>query len=150
MLTIYKRIKEFRELRGMTQDSLAKAIGYSNRSAIARIENGEIDLPQSKILAIADALDVTPGMLMGTDGTIYAEDNKVTNKLTPHFDSYITGIGRIEDIAKYDAYGRSVQVLFSYLHKLNSEGIAKLTERAQELAELPKYQADSDKKEASP
>lgn len=142
MLTIYKRIKEFRELRGMSQDRLAKAIGYSNRSAIARIEKGEIDLPQSKILAIADALDVTPGMLMGTDGTIYAEDETAKNKLTPHFDYYITGIGRIEDIAEYDVYGRKVQHLFQFLHKLNSDGITKLIERAQELTELPKYQKD--------
>lgn len=61
---LYERIKLRRKQLGLTQDDLASMIGYSNRSAIARIENGSIDLPQSKIIAFADALKTTPGWLM--------------------------------------------------------------------------------------
>ena len=64
---LYERIKLRRKQLGLTQDDLASMIGYSNRSAIARIENGSIDLPQSKIIAFADALKTTPGWLMGAD-----------------------------------------------------------------------------------
>lgn len=58
------KLKHFRELSGLSQNELAQKVGYSNRSAIARIENGEIDLPYSKILAFAKVLNVTPGQLM--------------------------------------------------------------------------------------
>lgn len=50
---------------GMTQDELAKLVGYSDRTSIAKIESGKIDLPQSKIAVIAKALRTTPGELMG-------------------------------------------------------------------------------------
>lgn len=78
MLDLYKNIKKYRELKNMSQEELAKRVGYSNRSAITRIEKGEIDLPQSKIVAIADALGVPAGALMGsteidTDDILYAD-----------------------------------------------------------------------------
>ena len=62
---LYERIKEFRKLRHMTQAELAKDAGYSDRSAIALIESGKIDLPKSKINAIADALRIPPELLLG-------------------------------------------------------------------------------------
>ena len=49
----------------MSQEELAKKVGYTDRSSIAKIENGDVDLPQSKIMAIAKALDVSAGALMG-------------------------------------------------------------------------------------
>lgn len=64
---LYERIKQRRLQLGLSQDELAEATGYKNRSAIARIENGSIDLPQSKIVAMANALKTTPGWLMGAD-----------------------------------------------------------------------------------
>lgn len=63
--TLYTNIKKRRKELDMSQDTLARLSGYANRSAIARIESGEIDLPQSKIKAIADALRTTPGDLIG-------------------------------------------------------------------------------------
>lgn len=49
----------------MTQSELARLAGYENRSSIARIERGDHDLPQSKIIDIARALKTTPSFLMG-------------------------------------------------------------------------------------
>ena len=49
----------------MTQLELARLAGYENRSSIARIERGDHDLPQSKIVEIANALKTTPSYLMG-------------------------------------------------------------------------------------
>ena len=49
MLEIYKNIRFFRKKRKMSQEQLAKLTGYTDRSSIAKIEKGEIDIPQSKI-----------------------------------------------------------------------------------------------------
>lgn len=65
MLELYKRIKKRREELNMTQDALAKKVGYKSRTSIHKIELGLTDLPQSKIMEIADALATTPEYLMG-------------------------------------------------------------------------------------
>lgn len=64
MKTMYERIKELRQMNHMSQEDLARAVGYKNRSMIARIESGEVDLSQSKIVAFAQALGVTTDYLM--------------------------------------------------------------------------------------
>lgn len=65
MLDLYANIKKRREELGMSQDALAKAVGYTSRSTIARIERGDIDLSRTKILEIARALRISPSALMG-------------------------------------------------------------------------------------
>ena len=65
MLELYKRIRKRREELGLSQDELAKKFGYKSRSSINKIEKGENDIPQSKIVAFAEALDTTPEYLMG-------------------------------------------------------------------------------------
>lgn len=65
MLELYRRIKRRREELNMTQDALAKKVGYKSRTSIHKIELGMTDLPQSKIMEIADALATTPEYLMG-------------------------------------------------------------------------------------
>lgn len=65
MLKLYENIRLCRKAAKMTQEELARRTGYTDRSSIARVEKGEIDLPQSKILQFADALGVTPSQLLG-------------------------------------------------------------------------------------
>lgn len=65
MVEAYKRIRELRISAGLSQDELAKKTGYNDRSSIAKIEAGKVDLTQSKLVAFADALNTTPGYLMG-------------------------------------------------------------------------------------
>ena len=65
MLEIYKRIRARREELGISQEELAKRLGYKSRSSINKIEKGENDIPQSKIVAFAEALRTTPERLMG-------------------------------------------------------------------------------------
>lgn len=64
-MELYNRIRNRRIELGMSQDDLAKQLGYKSRSTIAKIESGENDIPQSKIKAFADALDISPSQLMG-------------------------------------------------------------------------------------
>ena len=68
MLELYKNIKKYRQSLRMSQDELAKRAGYTDRSSIAKIEKGLVDLPQSKIRQFADIFGVAPGELMGSDG----------------------------------------------------------------------------------
>jgi transcriptional regulator with XRE-family HTH domain len=67
MLDLYRNIKELRIANNMNQDELAKKVGYADKGMISRIENGKVDLSQSQIIKIAEALRVTPGQLMGYD-----------------------------------------------------------------------------------
>ena len=49
----------------MSQEELAKKMGYVARSSITRIEKGQNDIPRSKIVEFAKALETTPEYLMG-------------------------------------------------------------------------------------
>ena len=64
-MTMYDRIRELRIKAGMTQDDLAKAMGYKDRSMITKIEGGKVDISQKKVNEFAKALCTTPGYLMG-------------------------------------------------------------------------------------
>ena len=66
-MTIGERIKTRREELDISQEELAKRLGYKSRSSINKIELGANNLTQSKIKAIADALDTTPAYIMGWD-----------------------------------------------------------------------------------
>ena len=65
MGSLRTRIKERRLALGMSQSELARLLGYSDRSAIAKIEAGVNDLTHTKIEAFADILQTTAAYLMG-------------------------------------------------------------------------------------
>ena len=65
MLILYENIKRFRQREKMSQAELARRTGYTDRSSIAKIEKGMVDLSQSKIKQFADVFGVSPGELMG-------------------------------------------------------------------------------------
>lgn len=68
-MTIGDRIKQLRVEKGMSQDELAKTVGYKSRSTVGKIELGKMDITQSSIVAIAKALGTTPEYLMGWEDT---------------------------------------------------------------------------------
>lgn len=74
MLTLYKNIKKRREELGMTKVRLAELVGY-DRSMITKIEQGKVDLTQSKIAALAQALQTTTIKLMGENEEIGLPEN---------------------------------------------------------------------------
>lgn len=65
MLDLYRNIKKRRIELELTQSDLAEKLGYADKSMIAKIEKGIVDLPQSKIVSFAEALETTPAALMG-------------------------------------------------------------------------------------
>lgn len=64
-MTIYERIRQLRINNNMSQDDLARAMGYKDRSMITKIESGKVDISQKKIIAFAKVLGTTPAYLMG-------------------------------------------------------------------------------------
>lgn len=83
------KIKYYRKLRGLTQDELAHACGYSNRSMVAQIEKGNTDISRERFIKIADALSVDYAVLLFDDNgneqqiTIEAVSVPVLDNITP-------------------------------------------------------------------
>ena len=65
---------------------------YSSTSSINKIENGLVDIPQSKLIDIANALETTPVTLLGykVPPNSYPVDMK--SPLRPVFESIVAGV----------------------------------------------------------
>ncbi|WP_072593778.1 helix-turn-helix domain-containing protein [Streptobacillus ratti] len=70
-------LKKTRINLGLTQEELAQKIDYKTKGSIARIENGERDLPIDKLKLLAKALNTTPEYLVGWEAI--KEDEKMLN-----------------------------------------------------------------------
>lgn len=116
MLELYKNIRNIRLEKKMTQDELAKLTGYTDRSSIAKIERGDVDLPQSKIMLFASALGVDAGTLMGNTGI---QDPGIT--LRP-----------------------DESALLHHYNELNDTGKEQAQLRVMELTQIPAYQIKGD------
>ena len=78
MIPLYENIKGRRLELNMTQDELASKVGYSNKGMISKVENGKVDLSQGQLIKFAEALETTPGELMGwSESPISIERNAI-------------------------------------------------------------------------
>ena len=66
-MVIGEKIRELRLAKKMSLQDLADEMGYANKSAIARIERGDTDLPQSRVAQFARVLNTSTAHLMGWD-----------------------------------------------------------------------------------
>lgn len=114
MLELYANIKKYRKIAQLSQEELAKKVGYNDRSSIAKIENGDVDLPQSKIIAIARALHVDAGTLMGwedrPEGTV-TPGSSVSSASIPEGSLIVSDpleIELVEAYRKKDLSGRNM------------------------------------------
>lgn len=69
-MTIGERIKNIRIERGLTQEDLAKRMGYKTRSAICQVERNGDNITSDRIAAFAEALGVSIQTLMGWEEKI--------------------------------------------------------------------------------
>ena len=53
-------LKKLRLEKGMSQEELAKKLGYKGRSAINKIETGVNDMPRDMVVRCAEVLGVSP------------------------------------------------------------------------------------------
>ena len=68
-------IRKLRIAANISQDELARRVGYNDRSSIAKIETGKVELSESKLKIFAKALKTTPSVLMGLDEPDEAPDS---------------------------------------------------------------------------
>ena len=97
-MTLYDRIRTRREQLNMSQEELAKRLGYKSRSTIAKIESGENDITQSKIVAFAKALGVKPGYLMGWEDV---PEPSSSLSLTQQEETHIKKYRQLSDVRRY-------------------------------------------------
>ena len=85
MTTIGERIKKRRLELGMSQDELARIMGYKSRSSINKIETQGQELPIKRVHQLAEALHTTPEYIMGWEEK---PKEKETTKMTFSNESY--------------------------------------------------------------
>lgn len=95
-----ERIRLRRKELKMSQEELASLVGYTDRSIISRIEKGLIDLTESKIMAIAKALNITPEILVGWEEKKEDKENNIFSQLTE------------EELAKLEKFNNMSTVMF--------------------------------------
>lgn len=75
-MTIGQKIKELRQQLNMSVDDLAAKLG-KNRATIYRYERGDIEnLPLDVLEPLANALETTPGYLMGWESEVNIKSEK--------------------------------------------------------------------------
>ena len=114
-MTLGERVKMLRQKVGLTQEELAKEIGYSTKTSISKIENDILDINQSTTIALARALKTTPSVIMGWEEV---EEN-VTIQNTPQ-----------------------EEALLSNYRQLNTDGQKKVDGYAEDLVKGGLYPAD--------
>lgn len=104
-MTVGDRIKLVRESKGISQEQLAKQMGYSGKTSVSKIESSGDSLNIKTVSKYASALGVTESYLMG-----WEEDNPEV----PDFDPE-----QIELIELYSKLTREQRnVVLKFLHTL--------------------------------
>ena len=81
-MTVGERIKELRINLGLTQEELAYKIGYKSRATVNKIESGEREITQSMIVKFANALHVTPSVIMGWENLPHNQEGEKDKIMT--------------------------------------------------------------------
>ncbi len=92
------KIKSLREDKKLSQSELATLVGYKDKTAIAKVEAGKVDLPQSKISAFAKALNTTTSYLFSDE----VDDEPVT--IAAHFDGDEYTEAELDKIKEFAAF----------------------------------------------
>ena len=117
-MNIGDRIRNRRLELNMTQDELAKKLGYKTRGSVTKIESGYQNLTQPKIVAMAKALDTTPAYLMGWEDNMGVSTTNTGNHNTTTTTNYFSDCGAtkeaIEFIDKDSALHRIMDLLLAH------------------------------------
>lgn len=125
-------IRKARKERGITQQELADRIGV-NRATVSKYESGQISIPFSQVLAIAEALDIT---LYDLSPEFPQEHKEIMSV------SYQEGWFGFQAEAQLDGYtfSDSETMLIKHFSSLNIGGQHEAIKRVGEMARLEEYQ----------
>ena len=115
------RVKRYRLARQLTLEELATKCGYTSatsRSTMQKIEAGKSDIPASKIVILAKALDVTISDLI--DGCEHENVNQLGKLVVERF-------------------GKPVAKLIPLIAKLDDEDLAEIRGEVKGMLRAEKY-----------
>ena len=90
------KIKDFRKKNNLTQDALAKSLGYYNKSVISHIEKGDADMTYEKIALLAISS-------LPAGGRLYFETYE---EYHPQLKKMLAEMGFAEVECRCDSFGR--------------------------------------------
>ena len=129
-MEIGMRIKLRREELGMSQEELAKKVGYKSRSSVNKIEIDGRGLPQNKIIMFAKALQTTPAYLMG-----WEDENEMTSSQQGCMELRESAINGL-----YSAFGENEISHFKQYIQLNPSYMRKVDNYTQNLLSMQKME----------
>ncbi len=108
-MTVADRIKDLRVKQGLSQDDLAKKMGFKNRSSVTQVEKSGNDITLRKVEKYAKALGVSPAYLMGWE--------------EPGYDIVVTRADGTEELIEISKRlsDEGYEKLLSYARFLNSQ-----------------------------
>ena len=125
------RIRKLRTDKQLSLDELARKCGYTSenaRSSIQKIEAGKSDIPASKIKALAQALEVPIGEIMGW----YDEWDKKFD--TQHISKSVELIELIEE-----QHGKAITEAFTMYIQLDSDDQGEIRGEMKQMLKGEKY-----------
>ena len=150
------KIRELRKAAGLTQEQLSARLGI-NRATLSKYESGDIDPPTSQLQAIAAALGVSVGRLLGQESERVIIPGRL--KFVEVNDPESGFIRYNIEAADQEAFNYGLQILenagvsvqahtpqalvLAAMERLNGDGQQKAVERVEELTEIPRYRAET-------
>lgn len=116
------RAKKRRLELGLSQEEVAKRMGYSSRTSINKIENGR-QITQKIIVRLADALETTPAYLMGWTDDEFEIENR-PDALTEN----------LEENVKYILENEDKELINVYKKLITNENLVLLIKKASKLS----------------
>ena len=109
------KIKDFRKKNNLTQDALAKSLGYYNKSVISHIEKGDADMTYEKIALLLKKYDFDANELfdISKKAAVQKEDNKNIKRVAIYIHGLFGSSEEANDFNflkdKYDVVGLDYQ-----------------------------------------
>ena len=109
------KIKDFRKKNNLTQDALAKSLGYYNKSVISHIEKGDADMTYEKIALLLKKYDLDANELfdISKKAAVQKEDNKNIKRVAIYIHGLFGSSEEANDFNflkdKYDVVGLDYQ-----------------------------------------
>lgn len=95
--TLGNQIRIARERKGLSQEELAEIVGYSDKTAICKIEKGVRDIPRKKVDVFATALGVSSAFLEGYENSEMLQMMIQQEKPRPVLDNLYTKLSTLDD-----------------------------------------------------
>ena len=130
---IGNKVKKQRMYLGLTQEELARKLGYKSKTTINKIEAGVNDVPRKRINDFAIALETTPEFFLECDS------------FSEHASAHSSTNGRVTHFLDIDIPTSEEEAILFYYRKLSKLGQSVAKERMKELTEIPKYVEKNDK-----